>query len=430
MRLVDEQQWREVLVELALEPDKMGLLSESNQDPYRRVYRDGKYCYKIVLQGEVTSILRKSSLQQEYKILERCRGIQGVPEPVKYSQTEKAQALVYLYLPGERLEKLRKDHNSEWFFLKELIKINFLLILKGISHNDLLDSNIIINSTGEVFLVDFDQAIVSGPFTAFIRTFLGFNLGGPVIIKSMMGVFLDVLVGKLPGTMKFFRSIKRAIFDQKKYRHEVHKLPVLKNDACDSAKLMLAAWEVAQLSNASSPGILYAYYAIEFQGYHYPGERPWVERWEALREITDFTGKRILELGCNMGLLSSYLMKYEDTRASLAVDRDNNIVEAARIVNRALQVKVKHLVVDFDSKLHWEDRLADFHPDIVFALNVLNWVDDKERFLRFLGRFNKLVFEGHDGVEIESRRLRNIGFSKISIITMSERNRELLYCEK
>jgi hypothetical protein len=32
----------------------------------------------------------------------------------------------------------------------------------------------------------------------------------------------------------------------------------------------------------------------------------------------------------------------------------------------------------------------------VFALNLLNWVEDKTRLLAVLGRFEELIFEGHD----------------------------------
>jgi predicted Ser/Thr protein kinase len=430
MKLVSEDKWRETLVDMAFDPDEMDLLSESNQDPYRRVYRDKKYCYKIVLKGEVSSILRNCTLLQECEILEKCRGIKSVPEPVKYFRTENAQVLVYLYLSGESLAKLKNEYYHASHILIELIKINYFLVAKGVSHNDLLDSNILVNRNGEVSIVDFDQAIVTGHIMAFIRTFLGINLGGPKIVKSMMGVILDVLMEKSPRIMKIFRNIKRAIFDRKKYRYTVHKLPVLKNDASDNAKLMLTAWEIAQISNASSPGILYAYYAIDFQGYKYPGERPWVDRWGELRDVTEYGGKRILELGCNMGLLTSYLMKYKSAEAALAVDRDKDILNAAKIINRALQVDVEHLAVDFDSMQRWEEKLIDFQPDIVFALNVLNWVSDKDRFLLFLGNFNKLVFEGHDDLEVECSRLRNIGFKKISVISISERDRELLYCEK
>jgi 2-polyprenyl-3-methyl-5-hydroxy-6-metoxy-1,4-benzoquinol methylase len=209
-----------------------------------------------------------------------------------------------------------------------------------------------------------------------------------------------------------------------------HRLPELKEDASDNVKVMFVAWRMAQISDASSPGHLYAYYALEFEGYLFPGERPWVDRWGMLRAITDYSGKKIIELGCNMGLLTSYLMKYEGAKGALAVDMDEKIIEAAELVNNSLNVKVEHAIVNFDSKEEWEEELLEYKPDIVFALNVLNWVDDKERLLKFLGHFNKLIFEGHDSLEVEKSRLQNIGYKKISVITRTERNRAVLFCEK
>lgn len=427
MKIVSEERWEKVLQELTPDRYTLELISESNHDPYRRVYSDDKYCYKIVLKGEVTGILRVNTLEQEYSILKKCNDISGVPEALKYSKNNNAEVLVMQLLHGKK--QMNRNHRPFNVFRK-LTKINLQLALKGVSHNDLLETNILVSSAGDVHIVDFDQAVVNGTATAFIRTFFGLKMGGPPIIKSMMGVFLDAMISKLPKTMKMFRNFKRAIFNRNSSKYSEHKLPDLKDDASDSAKLMLAAWEVAQKSNASAPGILYAYYAIEYQGYIYPGERLWTERWNSLREITDYSGRRILELGCNMGLLSSYIMKFEDAQGALAVDRDANIINSAKIVNKALQVDVEHLIVDFDSKETWETKLVEYQPDIVFSLNVLNWVEDKERFLKFLGNFNTLIFEGHEELEIESKRLRNIGFKTISVINRSERNRELLFCEK
>ena len=69
-------------------------------------------------------------------------------------------------------------------------------------------------------------------------------------------------------------------------------------------------------------------------------------------------------------------------------------------------------------------------PDVVFCLSVLNWVRDEGRLLAFLGRFEELVYEGHDSARAEARRLRAAGFGSIRLVATSERRRPILHCRK
>jgi hypothetical protein len=114
----------------------------------------------------------------------------------------------------------------------------------------------------------------------------------------------------------------------------------------------------------------------------------------------------------------------------MGIDIDAEILRSAKLVVTAFGVEVDFMRVDFDDERQWESGLAKFAPDIVFALNVLNWVKDKDRLLAFLGRFNEVVVEGHDSCDIETRRLREVGFQKVRLVTISERGRPLLHATK
>ncbi len=67
---------------------------------------------------------------------------------------------------------------------------------------------------------------------------------------------------------------------------------------------------------------------------------------------------------------------------------------------------------------------------MVFALSVDHWLRDRARFLAFLGRFDELIFEGHDSARTERRRLAAAGFTAIELIYSSERGRPVLHCRK
>jgi 2-polyprenyl-3-methyl-5-hydroxy-6-metoxy-1,4-benzoquinol methylase len=238
-------------------------------------------------------------------------------------------------------------------------------------------------------------------------------------------IFKDYLRKRFPN---FLYSIKRLLGRNPKF--EKHKLPAINNDADPKLKKLLAAWRLAQKSNASAPALPLAYYAIDFAGYHFPGERPWTERWNRLKNVTDYSGKNILELGCNMGLLSIHLLKEAGATKCIGVDHDKKILESAKLISEVFEVKPVFKQINFDSAIDWESDLLSSNIDVVFALNVLNWVNDKDRLLKFLSNFPEIIFEGHDTTEVERKRFEQIGFNTIEEIGYSERERIILKCMK
>ena len=50
--------------------------------------------------------------------------------------------------------------------------------------------------------------------------------------------------------------------------------------------------------------------------------------------------------------------------------------------------------------------------------------------LDFLGCFQEVIFESHDNLDTESKRLHAVGFQNIKIVGISERGREVIHCQK
>jgi 2-polyprenyl-3-methyl-5-hydroxy-6-metoxy-1,4-benzoquinol methylase len=226
----------------------------------------------------------------------------------------------------------------------------------------------------------------------------------------------------------FLYSLKRLLGRTPEF--EKHELPAIKDDADPRLKKLLDAWRIAQKSNASAPALPLAYYAIDFEGYHFPGERPWSERWNRIKNSSNYSGKTILELGCNMGLLSIYLLKEAGAAKCIGVDHDKKILESAKLISEVFEVNPVFKQINFDSTKDWESDLLSSNIDVVFALNVLNWVNYKDRLLKFLSNFPEIIFEGHDTTEVERNRFEQIGFNTIEQIGYSERERIILRCVK
>jgi hypothetical protein len=294
--------------------------------------------------------------------------------------------------------------------------------MRGVSHNDIRPENILVDEYWRPFLIDFDQATIASPLTCLARSIFGMTFGKGKTYGSFTSMLKWTLRRYLPPHIQ--SRFKRA-------PPEIdHTLPPRESLTSDPQRAMWDAWSIAQASDASSPGVPRAYYSIDFEGVHFPGERPWNARWEQLRQIRSFANIRTLELGCNVGLLSTFLSVDAKATETLGVDADEEILRAARIVATTHRANSKFVRVDFDSKNSWESGLVTYKPDVVFALNVLNWVKDKERFLHFLGHFSELIFEGHDSAIQERHRMSRLGFRAIELVTITERNRPLLYCRK
>ena len=399
---------------------------QSPLDPARRYGVRGELFYKIALAGRAEATpARRHDLLGEARMLRRCQGIPGIPEVLGWSAAGDSRALVLRRLDALPLSQLEVGWARLIRLQLQLAVLVVRLAWRGVSHDDLRPENILVDDSGRVHLVDFDQAS-SGSFAGCLaRSLLGLGGGGQVS-NTLLAPLRERCQASLPPAL-LRRLAERRQSDR---RAGPTALPRLPADAGPELRVLHAAWRLAAASPANSPGRAVTYYALDFGGLRWPGERPWADRWRVLRQITPVRGRRVLELGCNLGLLSIFLLKEAGAAATLAVDRDPLVLEAGARAAAAFAVQPEFRRVDFDRDAGWEAALAAFRPDVVFALSVLNWVEDPARLLAFLGRCEELVYEGHDSARTERRRLRKAGFTRIELVATSERGRPILHCRK
>ena len=396
-------------------------------DAARRYGVAGDLFYKIALpERGAAAPARRQDLFGEAAMLRRCRGIPGVPEIVGWRAVGEVRMLITRRLEARPLSRLEVGWGRLLGLQLQLAILVVRLAWRGVSHDDLRPENILVDGAGRVHLVDFDQAS-SGSFARCLaRSMLGLGIGRSKVCNAFLAPLRERLQACLPPAL--LRLLKGR---RNRTRQDMASaLPPLPPEAGAELRALHAAWRIAAASPASSPGRAVAYYALEFGGLQWPGERPWAERWRILRPITAWRGRRVLELGCNLGLLSIFLLREEALDAALAVDRDGRILAAGAMAARAFGVRPEFRQVDFDRDVEWEVELLAFRPDVVVALSVLNWVADRARLLAFLGRCDEVIYEGHDSARVERRRLRAAGFTALELIATSERGRPILHCRK
>lgn len=435
MRYLEEQkEWDDVVVRVA-GPDAR-LLSASANSSDCRVYRTPSAVYKMRRVTPASCRMRLNWLEDEFLLLQRLTSIPAIPTARTYQRFEDWE-----FIEMDPLPQLR-GYDPTFGRPKETLR-DFLAVIRltlrinrlGCSHGDLRAANVGRNVEDGLSAFDFDQAQRAHPIRCMLRDFCGLAAGTSRGKVSLLDRARDVR-----GIGGFLRAIGAAgrvavSAVAALYRGPVHtrgpaistltKRATLQNDP---ALVSLArAWELAAGSQASSPGLQLAYYSLDVGGINFPGERPWVLRWNSLRTNVDFKGKRFLELGCNVGLLSIHA-RLHGAAKSVAVDVDPDILKAAANAASGFGTEVQFRQLDLNSI----DQ-SDLDPnqfDIVSALSVMHWVKHKERAWSFLSRFRELLYEGHEPEEEAETLLRKAGFTQVIRLGVTERNRQIFLAQR
>jgi len=356
-----------------------------------RVYGNSDVIHKIQLIGRDNS--KPLILAEEYNILRRLEGIEGVPYSPCYKQYANFAVLSYNKVHGipirEYLAHCNFDRRAWFQCIADLSALMNNIHKRGVLHRDLSPNNIFVQEDGRVCLIDFDQAVA------------GVNGGQQVDNK-----------GKRFGVIPPCVSIRRLI-----------ELLGIRDEYMTVVKELRSAWKIGARSNASSPGHNLAYYRWVFGDVELPGERDWFSRWDMIyRALRQFLpGARVLDLGCNMGLVASYCMLYGAEHAT-AVDIHDDVLEAGRKLARAAAVSIDFLKGDLNSH-DFINSILEKQYDLVIALSIVHWLKTPEEALRVLAIAPMVLFEGHNPPSVEMNLLRGLGFQEVQLIGYSERLR-------
>ncbi len=390
-----QSDWPQIEKEL---PANAVLLSDCPKSlGINRVYQIGDRICKI---GRITLDTNKPlTLEDEYHVLRRLDGLAGTPQQPEVKIGNGYRMLLYTRIEGVRLGDYLRQHSGQrrvWFrCIAALTQLLDQIHERGVIHCDITLENVLVAPDGSVSLIDFDRAAIAG-------------------LKADRAV--DVHARPTDG-IHACRALARDLIPELGLREEYARLaPELRD-----------IWKAAGITNANSPGEDIAYYAWNFGDLELRGERPWRQRWELIHPILKpfLTGARVLDLGCNMGMLSTHCALFGAARVT-SVDHEGPIVAAAKRLAAVAGVELDAHVGDLN-KPEFVAELAAQPYDLAIALSVVYWLQNKDAVLKLLASTPRVLFEGHLPPDEEVKMLHGLGFRDVKIVGYSERLRGLYF---
>ncbi len=209
----------------------------------------------------------------------------------------------------------------------------------GVFHGDLKPDNIIFD--GEVcHLIDYDQSVRSSE------------------LKSMSNKqFLEYVV---THSLEKYGEDRLERYENFFDKEEMQFL--LRNDSFNMAKTTLFQH---QMTTQEIDGI---YHNLFTDSIHIKGARDFTIRKKLLDDIPFSVGEKVLDVGCNMGLLSHYLFDRECNVTG--IDLDSSIVKIAQMVSN---ITGKQIV--FENK-DIDNAIFEHHYDTICFFSVLQHVEN------------------------------------------------------
>ena len=142
-------------------------------------------------------------------------------------------------------------------------------------------------------------------------------------------------------------------------------------------------------------GLKMLYYEITINNINLPGQRPFYTRMNDIVN-NDLKGKRLLDIGSNIGLIGIFLIYYHGVSHVTFVEHD---IECCRIINQlAGLLKISDRVKVVNGDLNKIDLHKDlgYNYDFVNMLSSFKYFDDKEKAMIYFDNFKSILFEGDD----------------------------------
>ena len=135
----------------------------------------------------------------------------------------------------------------------------------------------------------------------------------------------------------------------------------------------------------------FGYHSFNIFNFNVKGQRDPIKRLEKIKNFYDFTGKKVLDLGCNSG---GMLFHLNNINSGIGLDFDLDCIDFCNYLKNklmffnSLRFYVKDLN-DFDCENYCQS--IKFEPDIIFLLSLGSWVKNWKDLYYSVAKLKKTI---------------------------------------
>ena len=169
------------------------------------------------------------------------------------------------------------------------------------------------------------------------------------------------------------------------------------------------------------------YYNFSINNIQFKGSREFEARWEIIKNL-DLSGKKILDIGSNIGLIGLFLIHFNNAEKVTFVEHDSASCKIIKelSIGLGLQKKVEIINKNFN-KINFKKSLG-YNFDFVIMLSSFKYFNDMHKAMDYFKKFPSILFEGDKQIyekEFEDFfSYYNFKFQKLSRI-LDDRSRML-----
>ena len=176
------------------------------------------------------------------------------------------------------------------------------------------------------------------------------------------------------------------------------------------------------------------YYNFSINNIQFKGSREFETRWEIIKNL-DFCGKRILDIGSNIGLIGLFLIHFNNAEKVTFVEHDKASCKIIKELSYGLGLQKKVEIINKNFNNINLKKCLGFNYDSVIMLSSFKYFHDMHKAMDYFKRFPSILFEGDK--EIYEKEFEdffsfyNFKFQKLSrIYDGSGRNRMIYIFNK
>ena len=249
--------------------------------------------------------------------------------------------------------------NNNSFIIGDLILALIEQKSIGIFHNDIKPENIIVDDNNNLFLVDYDQSF---RIDKSIQDFGVLDY----VRWTVKQDYINYGVSK-KGWVRHFPYLRFNFHIKSLFKLQKFNL------------LNTSYYKNQQTTNTKNG----AYHTITHKDIFVNGVRELLDRQIILDKISFKNDEKVLDIGCNVGLLSHYLFKRGCNVSGY--EMDNPIVNAAKIISNIFGFKIHFKTFDLDKNQITQDF------DTVFLFSVIHHTKNMEDNCKSIAKVCKRI---------------------------------------